>query len=138
MRTAIAAVLMAAAWIGHASAQDTDPTTYPEMSQERTLPLIAAALRDNIIDPGSITNFSACYPAVKVKYENGRPVRWTIMLSFNSKNGYGGYAGLQSVAAVFYADKPVTIFASGMPPRSKRLASCTQVPDTEIQRLVQQ
>jgi hypothetical protein len=107
------------------------------MSQERTLPIIAAGLRDSLLDPGSVTNFAACYPPVKVKLKDGRPVRWTVMLSLNSKNSLGGYTGLQQMAAVFSADKPVWIFTSGMPPSSKLLSTCTRIPDAKIRQLIQ-
>ncbi len=107
------------------------------MSQERTIPLIAKGLRDNLLDAGSVTNFSACYPPVKVKFKDGKPVRWTVMLSLNSKNSLGGYTGLQQMAAIFYADKPVSIVSTGMPPSSKQLAACTRVPDAKIRQLIQ-
>lgn len=49
----------------------------------------------------------------------------------------GGYTGLQQVGAVFYAGKPVSIVATGIPPGSKQLASCTRIPDARIRQLIQ-
>ncbi|QPQ54437.1 hypothetical protein IC614_08775 [Allosphingosinicella flava] len=123
---------------GFANGKNVDLSAYREMSPEQTLPFIAKALRDNLLDAGSVTNFSACYPPVKVKFKDGRPVRWTIMLSLNAKNSYGGYTGLEQMAAVFYADKPVMLGSTGMSPSSKLLGSCTRVSDAEIQRMIQE
>ena len=130
--------MMAATQLGAAVAEKkvTDLSAHPEMSQERTLPLIAAGLRDNLLDAGSVTNFSACYPPIKIKLNDGKPVRWTIMLSLNSKNSLGGYTGLQQVAAVFSAEKPVRIISTGMPPSSKLLSTCTRIPDAKIRQLI--
>jgi hypothetical protein len=135
-----AAPLAAAILVGPAVAGDKVPadlSLFPEMSPEQTLPKIAAALRDSLTDAGSVTNFYACYPPVRIKWENGKPVRWTILLSLNAKNSYGGYAGAQGMAAVFYANKPVETFSIGMPLGAKQLAGCMRVPNAEIQRLLQ-
>jgi len=70
--------------------------------------------------------------------KDGRPVRWTIMMSANAKNRYGGYAGNQGMAAVFYSDRPVWTFSIGSTLDAKTLAGCSRVPDGEIQRLIQQ
>lgn len=135
---AIAGALAVAALSGHASAkgQSFDWTAYPEMSKGRALPQIAASLRNTLTDAGSVTNLLICYPPVKVKMKGGRPVRWTIMLSVNAKNQYGGYAGNQGMAAVFYSDRPVWTFSIGGPLDGKTLATCEHVPDAEIQRLL--
>lgn len=119
------------------AARAGDPSTYPELSKEQTLPAIAHALRDHLIDAGSVTNFAACYPALKVKLREGRPVRWTIMFSLNSRNRYGGYTGSQQMAAVFRLDQPVEIISTGMPPGLGNYGTCTRVPDVEIRRLIE-
>ena len=119
-----------------AATETEDLSAYPEMSRERTLPALAKALRDHLLDAGSATNFSACYPPVRVKFRNGRPVRWTIMFSLNARNSYGGYTGLQQMAAVFYADRPVSIISTGMAPL-QRFRNCPRVPDVEIRRLIE-
>ena len=122
----------------NAKEENVDWTVYPEMSRERALPQIVASLRGSLTDAGSITNFLICYPPVKVKLKDGRPVRWTIMLSLNAKNQYGGYTGNQGMAAVFYPDKPVWTFSFQGPLPDSILAGCTRVPDAEIQRLLTQ
>jgi hypothetical protein len=138
MRTTFALTLLFAGFLNPADAQKFDWTAYPEMSKEKTLPLIAASLRNTLTDAGSVTNFMVCYPPVVVKMDKGRPVRWTIMMSVNAKNQYGGYAGNQGEAAVFEEGKPVRTFASGMQLDAKTLAGCERIPDAEIQKLIQQ
>lgn len=118
-------------------AQAGNPSSYPEMSMEQTLPVIARGLRDHLLDAGSVTNFAACYPAMKVKLKDGRPVRWTIMFSLNAKNSYGGYTGAQQMAAIFRADRPVEIVSVGMPAGLGVYGRCTRVPDVEIRRLIE-
>lgn len=139
MRAAVKLLLGVAAALPSAAseAQSGDPSGYPEMSRERTLPAIARALRDHLIDPGSVTNFVACYPAMKVKIKDGRPVRWTIMFSLNSRNSYGGYTGAQQMAAVFRPGQPAEIISTGMPPGLGNYGACTRVPDAEIRRLIE-
>lgn len=122
----------------NAKEENFDWTVYPEMSRERALPQIVASLRNTLTDAGSITNFLICYPPLKVKLKDGRPVRWTIMLSLNAKNQYGGYAGNQGMAAVFYSDKPVWTFSIQGPLPGNVVGGCTRVPDAEIQRLLSQ
>jgi hypothetical protein len=119
------------------SAQPADLTSYPEMSREHTLPAIAHALRDYLIDAGSVTNFAVCYPAMKVKLRDGIPVRWTIMFSLNARNSFGGYTGAQQMAAVFRPGRPVEIISTGMPPGLGNYGECTRVPDAEIRRLIE-
>jgi hypothetical protein len=49
---------------------------------------------------------------------------------------HGRYTGLQQVAAVFSAEKPVRIISTGMPPSSKSLSTCTRIPDAKIRQLI--
>ncbi len=136
---AAVAILASIVLVVPASAKDKeiDYLDYPEMSKERALPQIVAALRDTMIDATSITNLKICYPPSKVKIKNGKPVQWSFLLSLNAKNSYGGYTGNQGMVAVFYSDKPVWVFdmISALDP--KTVAACTRVPDAEIQRLMQ-
>ena len=138
--TAVCAAAMALLTHAPASAKDEnfDWTAYPEMSRERALSQILASLRNTLTDASSITNFMICYPPVKVKLKDGRPVRWTIMLSLNAKNQYGGYAGTQGMAAVFYSDRPVWTFSIQGPLPGNLLPGCSRVTDAEIQRLLAQ
>lgn len=141
-RLTVAAGAAALALLANAPAgakeETFDWTAYPEMSRERALPQIVGSLRGTLTDAGSITNFMICYPPVKVKLKSGRPVRWTIMLSLNAKNQFGGYAGNQGMAAVFYSDKPVWTFSIQGPLPDNISAGCTRVSDSEIQRLLAQ
>jgi hypothetical protein len=73
---------------------------------------------------------------VKVKFKDGKPVRWTVMFSLNSKNSYGGYTGLQLMAAVFQVDKPVSIVSTQMAPFGP-YRNCPRVSDAEIRRLIE-
>ena len=116
--------------------ENFDWTIYPEMSHDRALPQIVASLRSSLTDAGSITNFMICYQPVKVKLKEGRPVRWTILLSLNARNQYGGYAGNQGMAAIFYSDKPVWTVSMQSPLPGNILGGCTRVPDAVIQRLL--
>jgi hypothetical protein len=119
------------------SAQSGDPSGYPEMSREQTLPAIAHALRYYLLDADSVRNFEVCYPALKVKFRGGRPVRWTIMFSLNAKNSFGGYTGAQQMAAVFRPGRPVEIISVGMPPGLGNYGQCARIPDSEIRRLIE-
>lgn len=130
-------VLLSAQPSTAAGAQAENPSSYPDMSREQTLPVIARALRDHLLDASSITNFSACYPPVKVKLKDGRPVRWTVMFSLNAKNSYGGYTGAQQMAAVFRPNRAVQIIFTGMPPGLGNYGQCTRVPDAEIRQLIE-
>jgi hypothetical protein len=107
------------------------------MSRDQTLPAIAQALRDYLIDAGSVTNFAACYPALKVKFKDGRPIRWTIMFSLNAKNSFGGYTGAQQWAAVFRPNRAVELISVGMPPGLGDYGKCTRVPDAEIRQMIE-
>ncbi|MDB5581003.1 MAG: hypothetical protein JWR80_6179 [Bradyrhizobium sp.] len=115
-----------------------DLSLYPEISIDKSLPAIATALRNSLIDPNSVTNFMACPVPVKVKFKDGKPIWWTFNISLNSKNREGGYAGTTGFAAVVYIDKPVWVFDALMPLSAKQLATCKHIPDAEIQRLIQQ
>ena len=139
MRIAVMSTLLVQSALPNAGvgAQAGSPSSYPEMSKEQTLPVIAQALRDYLLDAGSVTNFAACYPAMKVKFREGRPVRWTIMFSLNAKNSYGGYTGAQQMAAVFQPNRSVQIISTGMPPALGNYGECTRVPDVEIRRLIE-
>ena len=119
------------------SAQSGDVPGYPEMSREQTLPAIAHALRDYLLDAGSVTNFEVCYPALKVKFKDRKPLRWTIMFSLNAKNSFGGYTGAQQMAAVFRQGRPVEIISIGMPPGLGNYGQCARVPEAEIRRLIE-
>lgn len=134
----VAATIFAAALANGAYAETFDWRTHPEMVRDKALPAIAASLRSTLFDAASVTNFMLCYPPVKVKMKDGKPVRWTVLMSVNSKNQYGGYTGNQGMAAVFYADRPLSTISIGGPLDAKTLAGCTRVPDAEIQTLIQQ
>lgn len=137
MRLILGVTVLLTASAVNAQMEKPDVSVYPEMSKGRALPLIAKALRDDLLDAGSVTNFILCTTPVKVKWKDGKPIRWTFMVSLNAKNSYGGYTGAQGMAVTFYADKPIETLSMDAPLSAKYLAGCTRVPDAEIRRLIQ-
>jgi hypothetical protein len=87
-----------------------------------------------------------CSP-VKIKMKEGRPVRWTVMLSFNAKNAFGGYVGRTYYAAIFNVGKPLRLveiigasadglnglIADGI---GKQMASCPRIPTADLRDLL--
>lgn len=107
MRPILTAVELLCACPGYAQST-TDPVALPELGQEALLPQIAAAMHHTLRDPSSVNDLTMC-PPIKVKVKDGRPVRWTVLLSFNAKNGYGGYEGQAYYGALFNAGQPVRL-----------------------------
>jgi hypothetical protein len=148
MGIAMQPALMAAAliWASASHAQTTpDPLTFPELQQQAMLPQIVDEMRRTLRDPGSVNDLTMCAP-VKIKMKNGQPVRWTVMLSFNAKNAYGGYVGLTYYGAIFYAGKRPNLTeimaanAEGLDSLisraiEKQMAGCPRIPNANLQRL---
>jgi hypothetical protein len=142
---AIATALMASA-ASHA-APPVDVTAYPELAPDALLPPIIAELRRTLKDPQSVRDFTLC-PVTKVGMKNGRPVRWSVLLSFNAKNSYGGYEGIKMFAAVFRNGRlsggiVSTQFGSNEGLEglinnavARKMANCPIVPDESIQQLM--
>ena len=149
MGIAMRPALMTAAliWASSSYAQTApEPLAFPALQQQTMLPQIVDEMRRTLRDPGSVNDLTMC-PPVKIKMKNGQPVRWTVMLSFNAKNAYGGYVGRTYYAAIFYtAKRPrlTEIMAAnaegldGLISRSieKQMADCPRIPDADLQRLL--
>lgn len=122
------------------------PLTFPEFQQDVMLPQIVDEMRRTLRDPGSVNDLTMCSP-VKIKMKDGRPVRWTVMLSFNAKNAYGGYVGRTYYGAIFYAGKRPSLTeimaanAEGLDSLmskaiEKQMAGCSRIPNVDLQRLL--
>lgn len=142
--TLAAALLLCAS--ASAAQMTPDPSAYPELQQATYLPQIVTELRRTLRDPGSVNDVTVCSP-IKVKMKDGRASRWTVMLSLNAKNAYGGYVGRTIYGAIFYAGKSprltpiVQSGAEGLDgliarATEKQMAGCPRVPDAEVQRLL--
>jgi hypothetical protein len=107
MRPALAAAAVLCSGASHAQTS-TASTTYPEFARPALLANVVEAMRRELRDPASVVDLTMCDP-IKVKSKDGRPVRWTVMLSFNTKKGFGGYVGRSYYGAVFYANRPPTL-----------------------------
>lgn len=141
MRPILMAVALLCARPGYAQST-TDPATQPELGQEALLPQIASAMRRTLRDPSSVIDLTMC-PPIKVKVKDGRPVRWTVLLSFNAKNGYGGYEGQTYYGALFNAGQPARLDriieanAQGLDTivthaLAKQMAGCPLVPGDRL------
>ena len=146
LRCLLTAALIASA--GPAAAKDpVDPAAYPELASDVLLPPIIAELKRTLNDPYSIRDFTLCPPR-GIKLKDGKPVSWVVLLSFNAKNGFGGYDGVKAYSALFRGGRisggiTSTQFASsegleGMINNmvSRRMATCPTIPDAAIQQIV--
>lgn len=117
-------------------------------SPDSVLPKIIARLQTELKDPYSIRDFTLCQPKRIEAYYGLNWVRahWSVTISLNSKNGFGGYTG----STVYYADfengeaTKITQFKGiAYVPQNvnvqvlAQLRSCPKVPDSEIQKLLQ-
>ncbi len=130
-----------------ASAETIDPNAYPELAPDVLLPPIIAELKRTLKDPRSVRDLVLC-PATKVKLENGRPVRWSVLISFNAKNSYGAYEGSKFFGAVFRNGRlsgrlVATQFGSddGLEGLinaavARKMANCPTVSDEKLQQLL--
>lgn len=130
-----------------AMAEDVDPVRYPELAPEALLPPIIAALRGSLVDAYSIRDLRVC-PAGKVKLKGGKPVRWSVQLSLNAKNSFGGYAGTTTYAVIFrdgqVSGRVVPTAAPGTDAIAslinstiaRQIARCPIVPDVTVQQLL--
>jgi hypothetical protein len=142
----LAALLCAGASPSHGQAS-SDPATCAEFSQDALLAQIADAMHRTLRDPKSVDDLTMCAP-IKIKLEDGRPVRWTVMLSFNARNGFGGYAGRSYYAAIFNAGKSTRLTkvaeagAEGLAglltsATEKQMSNCPRVASADLQKHLQ-
>ena len=129
------------------TAQQSVTVDYPEVSRDALLGQILPKLKRTARDPYSIRDFSLCLPR-GLKLKNGRPDYWTLFFSFNAKNAFGGYAGIETWFAVFRKGRlsgelyrtqlDVTAGLMGMlnRPLQRQMAACSSVPDEEIQQML--
>lgn len=134
--------------IANAKDPPIDLTQHPEISPDASLPRIFQGLRRFLKDPGSISDFALCPEPQKVKFKDGKPVRWTYLFSLNARNGMGGYMGLQPYGAVLYADGRVSITSLAMPGHDalaklgdqlieRDMAKCPYLPKEKLKSLLE-
>lgn len=131
-----------------ALAQDAhDYQHYPELSPDAQIVQVLGELKRTLKDPYSIRDFVFCEP-LKIKWQDGKPVRWAVMLSFNARNSYGGYAGVQMYSALFRNGRlsgGVTSAQFGSSEGleglinnaiARKMANCPFIPDDKIQQML--
>lgn len=144
---AIAAAAANLAVVGSHAAPPVDVSAYPELAPDALLPPIIAELRRTLKDPQSVRDFTLC-PPVKVKMKDGRPLRWSVLLSFNAKNSYGGYDGIKMFSAGFRQGRLISGVNSAQFNNNegfaglvnnaiaRKMAQCPIVPDERIQQMM--
>jgi hypothetical protein len=141
--------LLAAVANAATASPSIDLSQYTEISPDSSLPRIFAGLRRTLKDPGSISDFALCSQPRKVKFKDGKPVRWTYLFSLNARNGMGGYMGLQPYAAILHADGRTTIDSLTMPGNEgfsklgndlieRDMARCPYLPKDKLRELLEQ
>ena len=120
MRPILIAVALSCASTSYAQTTP-DQSALPELQQDALLPQIARAMRATLRDPSSVTDLTLCAPT-RVKIRDGRPVRWSVLMAFNTRNAYGGYEGRTYYAALFNAGQPTRLDAI-MPANAQGLDS---------------
>lgn len=125
-----------------------DTSAFPELAPEAMLSAVVASLKHSLNDPHSIQDFTICRP-YKLGLKDGRPHTWAIMLSFNVKNGNGGYEGMTRYAAAFKDGRVDGDISKAQMETNvgldriinnaiaKDMVSCVNVPDAEIQQRLQ-
>ncbi|MEG3181275.1 hypothetical protein [Sphingomonas sp. LT1P40] len=127
-----AVLIVCGASAANAKESSTDLTQHLEVGHDASLPRIFQGLRRHLKDPGTISDFALCPEPRKIKWKDGKPVRWTYMFSLNARNGIGGYAGLQPYAAVLYADGRVDISSLLMPGSDGLAAIANQLIERDM------
>lgn len=140
----IAAALLVAAGAEPAT---TPVATLDPLSGRALLDQILPKLKRTLRDPYSVRDFSICAPR-GVKWKDGRPERWTVLFSFNARNAYGGYTGVETWFAMFRKGRlsgelvrtqlQSTDGLMGLlnRPVQRQLEQCEPIPDDELQRLM--
>ncbi len=129
------------------AAADVTPADYPELAPGALLPPILSELKRTLADPYSIRDFVIC-PARGIKMKAGKPTGWNVLIAFNAKNSYGGYAGLKTysvvfrngqirggiLAAQFATSEGIEGLVNSM--IARRTVNCPPVSDDDIQRML--
>jgi len=143
--TPLVAALLVTASSPIARTAAADVSAYPELAPANLLPAILTELKQTLKDPSSVRDFVLC-PADKVNFKDGKPVRWSVLLSFNAKNGFGGYEGAKMYAAVFRNGQLSGKIVATQFPNSdgfvglvndmvaRKMANCPAVSDQALQR----
>ncbi len=141
------AALAAAGAAQPLAAQQPPAISHPEVSREALLHQILPKLKRTIRDPYSIRDFTLCSPR-GLKLKDGRPDRWSVFFSFNAKNAYGGYVGIETWLAVFRkgrlsgelirSELHVTDGLMGVlnRPLQREMEACSPIPDNQVQHLL--
>jgi hypothetical protein len=122
---------------------------FPQLRPRNLLPPLLDALKGQLGDPHSITDFVLC-PPIRVSlasHGERRPVKWEVLVSFNAKNAMGGYVGRTMFSALFREGKPPSISKAQMDTDvgldhfinkaiAKKMADCPSVPDDQLQKFL--
>lgn len=153
-RCACAALILGSAIDGPASARKPPPR--PPMPQgyedpgpppADILPKIVGRLRTELRDPYSMRDLTVCTPERLDPYFGIQwvPARWSVRITLNAKNSFGGYTGSTMYTVTFERGEisQVTEFR-GVPFVGPKVNAdllsaaqrCPRIPDAEIQRLL--
>jgi hypothetical protein len=102
----VAAGLVLAASAAHSQAQTPVEGGYPEFAPRAILVAIIkgmnAAIDGTVPDPRSMSDVILCPPThIKYSKSDGRPEKWYVAFSMNSRTRDGGYSGRIMYGAVF-------------------------------------
>lgn len=120
-----------------------------------TIGQIVAGLKAKLKDPYSVRDLVVCQPDQSDphppfdKYDHWEPAKWSVLLSLNAKNSYGGYTGRQNAFASFRGGKLVDLDVGNLDTSTalgadlqdaseKVLAKCERVPDERVQRMMKE
>jgi hypothetical protein len=131
-----------------ATTAHTDAAPEALLSREALLRPLITKLKMSLRDPYSIRSLVLC-SADNVRYENNRPVRWSVSFSLNAKNGFGAYAGITHYLATYdrgvvtgmvnFTPRPRSIFEVPLEgPLAPKTATCSPVPEATVQELLSQ
>jgi hypothetical protein len=102
--------LVLAASAAHAQAPTQAASSFPEFAPRAILIAIIkgmnAAIDGTVPDPRSMSDVILC-PPTKIKYSkaDGRPEKWYVAFSMNSRTRDGGYSGRIMYGALFRRDR---------------------------------
>lgn len=129
-----------------AAAPATDLSAYPELQITVLVPPIVEGLKRILPDPYSMRDLVVC-PPWRVRFEDGRPVSWTVNFSLNSRGPAGGYLGTRTYAAGFkegrisghvletgdFSQQGLAGVFNRM--MEHKMANCLHIPDAQVQAI---